>query len=897
MEYNFEGLTSHEVDTSRERFGDNRLTPRHSETFFEKLCENFKDPMIVILMVALGLVTVLAATGFAEWYEGVGIAMAVALATLVSTTSEYKNEQTFQKLQEEASRIQVTVFRDGHIRTIPIEDVVTGDRVLLQAGDKIPADGMLVNGRIRVNQAVFTGEARALGKTPGTAEAGTFALDNPHLVYRGCVVDDGEGVMEVQLVGDGTYFGKLATELQVEDRQGPLRVKLNKLAVDIARFGYIGASFIAAAFIFKVVFMDNGFDLQNILTYLANWQHALYDATTAVILAVIIIVVAVPEGLPMMIAIVLAQNMRKLLDSSVLVRQLLGVETAGSLNVLFCDKTGTITRGQLEVAGWAGMRKLDDHMLIVEHTRFEDIPPQSRLLLDMALRESSSCVINPDAGREGECMAGGNATDRTLMRFIHAGSTKALYSDQPVQLLAHIPFNTERKYSACTVAREDGQTLTLVKGAPEALLSNLAGYYDQTGTLHPPSAAYRQSLENWLAPRTDEGNRIIAVAATSAPLTGDEHLPEELWLIGMLFIRDEAREEARSAITILQGAGINVIMLTGDSAGTARAIARTAGLIDDRKEYLLLDSIHKTGVDAATLEAALRDQQLRIVSRCRPEDKKMLVKSAQGVGLVVGMTGDGVNDAPALRNADVGFGMGSGTEVAKEAAEIVILDDNIQSIARAVYYGRTIYRNIQRFITFQLTVNVSAILIAFLGPFLGFRLPLTIIQLLWVNLIMDTLAALAFSGEPPLFKYMREKPKAREEALITPRMWSAILLNGGFIAILCIIFLTSTRMQNLFSSEAAFLTGFFTLFVFLNNWNKFNVRVDGLNLLEHITQNKAFLKVVGLIFAVQIALTWFGGDVFRTVPLNAFEWTVVTLFSLSIIPLDLVRKRIQAGKE
>lgn len=916
MEYNFQGLTTFQVDASRSTHGTNQLTPPESESFFDKLQDNFKDPMIIILMVALGLVTILAIAGFAEWYEGVGIAAAVVLATLVSTISEYNNEQTFQKLQAEAARIQVTVFRDGEIVIVNIDDVVVGDRVLLQAGDKIPADGVLVQGQLHVNQAVFTGEARPVSKRPGAAQADGVVREDPHLLYRGTVVDDGEGVLEVQRVGDQTSFGRLAADLQTEDREGPLRVKLKQLALDISRFGYLGASLIAAAFIFKVVFMDNGFDGTQILIYLSDWRQVLYDGATAIILAVIIIVVAVPEGLPMMIAIVLAQNMRKLLNAAVLVRQLLGVETAGSLNVLFCDKTGTITKGQLEVAGWAAIHRVAGQAKIEEISDFDAIPFQARLLLDLALRESSACVVNPNAGHTGTCLAGGNATDRTLMAFIHADQRQALYDrqaasegevprgllaglgDRPLQLLTHVPFNTSRKYSACTVAWQSDRGLTLVKGAPEKLLQQTRHTCDADGVRHPFTAEEQALLQAWIDRRTAEGNRIIAVAASTEPLEDDNRLPAELDLVGLLFIRDDARPEAREALQSLQGAGINVVMLTGDSAGTARAIARRVGLIDGRPDDLVLDNIDISPSNQASgtriapeeLIRALKHQKLKIVSRCRPEDKKMLIKSAQEAGLVVGMTGDGVNDAPALRNADVGFGLGSGTEVAKEAAEIVILDDNIQSITRAVYYGRTIYRNIQRFITFQLTVNISAILVAFLGPFLGFRLPLTMIQLLWVNLIMDTLAALAFSGEPPLPQYMREAPKARTEKLITREMWSSILVNGGFIAALSVFFLTSGWIQGLFRNEAAFLTGFFAMFVFINNWNKFNVRVDGVNLLHHIWQNPLFIKVVGLIFIIQIALTWLGGDVFRTIPLNGLEWTVVTLLSLTIIPLDLLRK-------
>ena len=348
--FSFKGLSEREVEASRREHGSNQISPQEVETFWDKLKDNFKDPMIVILVVALVIVTVLALFGFAEWYEGVAIAAAVALATLVATASEFKNEQTFQKLQEEASKILINVFRDGSLRIVGIDDVVVGDVVLLQPGDKIPADGRAVQGKAKVNQAALTGEPVPVTKRPGDAELSD--LGNIHTLFRGTIVEDGEAAMVVLAVGDRTQLGRLSEGLQTDNRLGPLRVKLAKLADDIARFGYIGASFIAAAFMFKAIYLNSGGDAAAMLAYVSNWQVLLLDIVTALILAVIIIVVAVPEGLPMMIAIVLAQNMRKLLKSNVLVRQLVGVETSGSLNLLFTDKTGTITQGKLDAVGF-----------------------------------------------------------------------------------------------------------------------------------------------------------------------------------------------------------------------------------------------------------------------------------------------------------------------------------------------------------------------------------------------------------------------------------------------------------------------------------------------------------------------------------------------------------------
>ncbi len=884
--FHYDGLTQQEAEASRRQHGSNQITPQETETFWDKLKDNFKDPMIIILVVALIIVTILAVLGFTAWYEGVGIAVAVALATLVATASEFKNEQTFQKLQEEASRIFINTFRGGSLKPIGIDDIVKGDIVLLQPGDKIPADGKIIKGKVRVNQAALTGEAEAVSKIPG--EVNLSDMSDSHAVFRGSIVEDGEAAMEVLEVGDKTHLGRLAESLQADDRLGPLRVKLAKLADDIAKFGYIGATFIAVAFLYKAVWMDNGGDTALMMAYISNWQKLAYDIVTALILAVIIIVVAVPEGLPMMIAIVLAQNMRKLLKSNVLVRQLMGVETSGSLNILFSDKTGTITQGQLEAVGFMTVEGEGDAADCKEYDAFDKMPPAIMNLLDFSLRENTSCVVNCDAEKESERILGGNSTEQALLKFIRADVSAC--KEEAAENLSQVLFNSARKFSAARVKTKDGRELTLLKGAPERILEKSLAFYAADGSGSALSDAAKQKILAEIDTKSDAGFRLIAVAITENPTPEQmEEVPEDMVLLGFAMIRDDLRKESGPAIETLQNAGIHVVMLTGDRTGTAKAIAKEAGLLGNEGN-IVIESDEMAKLSDEELKKIL--PRLSVVSRCLPQDKTRLVKVAQEAGLVVGMTGDGVNDSPALSNADIGFGLGSGTEVAKEASDIVVLDDNIQSITSAVHYGRTIYRSIQKFITFQLTVNVSAIAIAFLGPFLGFKLPLTMIQLLWVNLIMDTLAALAFSGEPPLDKHMREKPKDRDENLITSHMWSSILYNGFFMTLICLFFLKMEPVRNLFHSQEAFMTAFFGVFVFLNNFNKFNVRVEGFNLFAHIFENKGFLKVVGMIFVIQVLITYFGGEMFRTVGLLPVEWLYIVLFSIIIIPFDLMRKYI-----
>lgn len=933
---NYEGLNDVEVKASRERSGSNEISPQKGTSFGEELWGNFQDPMIIILCISLLITIVLAFLKYAAWYEGVGIAAAVLIATLVSTYSTYRNDQTFQRLQEEASRIFVKVFRNKQLVTLPINDVVVGDHVLLQPGDKVPADCLVLEGIIEVNQGLLNGEANPVKKSPGNDSGDFTNYDKASAVFRGTTVEDGEGIVIVKEVGDKTVLGKLAMELGQEviislkdgstvrgiripdkdskfvkvvvdnkvvaidqsriseinetKQEGPLKEKLNLLAKHIATVAYIGAIVIALVFFFKTAIIDNGYDKTAIIQYFHNIPKALHDFVTAVILAVIVIVVIVPEGLPMMIAMVLARNMKKLLASKVLVRQNVGIETAGSLNLLFCDKTGTITKGQLDPVYFAGFS--DDHNdLIRSYEDFNLVPESVRKMLDLSVRENTSCVVNIAADKKTDCLVGGNATEKALAIFVRADCQTALYDD--VTIVKHVPFNSTLKYSLCElIIQEDA--FTCVKGAPELLLAKSNRYHASDGSIVVVDEGLRNKINDYLDKKADDGYRMIAFTYCQCHPDDDKSLPSDMVMLGFIAIRDDLRPESYGAINRLHGAGIHVVMSTGDKLGTARAIAKDVNLIKHESEKTI-ESSELANMSDDELKLIL--PSLRIVSRCTPFDKKRLVRIAQELGLVVGMTGDGVNDSVALKASDIGIGIGSGTEVAKEASHLIILDDNVESIAHAVHYGRSIYRSIQKFINYQLTVNAGAILILLLGPFFGVRLPLTMTQLLWINLIMDTLAALALSGEPPLEKHMLEKPKSRDERIINGDMWSSIFSKGIYIALCSMLFLVYMNSSNsssiFYQNEIGFLTAFFTFFVYLNLFNLLNSREEGINFISNITKNQGFLWVFSLIFIVQIVLIYFGGAIFRTAPLSLYELSIVVLFAMTIIPFDLIRKGIR----
>ena len=880
MRFSYPGLSDNAVSESRNIYGANVITTQEAEGFFDKLRTNLKDPIIVILIVALAVTVFLAAMGFAPWYEGLGIAFAVVMATLIATWSEYSNENEFQRLLEEASKVKVKVFRNSTLVEILIDDLVVNDLVLLQPGDTVPADGYLLTGEIELNESALTGESETVKKTGADDEKHSEA-EEKYEMSRAALVVDGEAVMKVLEVGDKTKYGATLKELtSAETRPSPLQEKLATLGRQISRFGYVGALFIAFSFMFNHIFLEGG-----------GWEiyfskpdgEIIYNIVTAIILAIIIIVVAVPEGLPMMIAVVLSMNMHKLLKAKVLVRKLLGIETSGSLTILFTDKTGTLTQGKLTVS----------ELLLgnAEHLQsYKEIPENLRETVSFALRNNTPALI--DTGDpENPKIVGANPTGQALLRFLGADLAK----QDDVKVKVNIPFNSAYKFSATQV--EGSQNLTMVKGAAEIVLAGCTHYLDVDGNKVELDS---EKLKEEMLGLSERAMRLIGLAVSNQDLGEENVLPSDLTLVGIFGLRDEMRKESKTAVETARRAGIQVVMITGDAKDTAQAIAREVGILE-KEQALVLTSKELGEISDEELIKILPD--MRVVARALPADKNRLVKLAKSMNWVVGMTGDGVNDAPAVKNADVGFSMGDGTDMTKESSDIVILDNNFISLTNAVRYGRTLLKSIRKFLIFQLTVNVAAILVAFLGPFFGIDLPLTMTQLLWVNIVMDTLAAFAFSGEAALKRYMNEKPIPKDESLISGDMWSAILIDGIFMASISIYFLTSDFVAGLFVCDAVrcpdpelnlvLLTGFFGFFVFMNNFNKFNARTEGLNLFEHITENRNFLVVVILIFFLQTSFTYFGGEVLRTVGLTLEEWFYVLAFAITIIPLDLTRKLLR----
>jgi len=864
----YRGLTDEEVRVSREKFGDNSI-PRHKgQNFIRKFFSNFGDPIIRILIAALVINIVFMLKDF-NIFEAGGIIIAILTATLVSTISEYGSERAFEKLNSESENIKCRAIRNGMTVLLPVNELVCGDIVLINSGEKIPADGKIIDGAVSVDMSSLNGESDEVRKYPLGTTYGS-KTDSPDILLRGSVVTNGEGVMKVESVGASTAYGKLAGELQERTRTSPLKIKLGKLAKQISRIGYAAAMLIAAGYLFNNIVVDSSFSAELILTKLGNIHYVLDTLIHALTLAVTIIVVCVPEGLPMMVTVVLSANMKKMLADKILVRKLVGIETAGSLNILFCDKTGTLTTSEQSVECFIdgkGDRYYDKDAL-------NRSPELFRLLM-------LNSTVNTDAEYEGGKAIGGNSTDRALLKFFGKISESSA-----VEVLSRTPFDSDKKYSSVTFI-QDGRKRTLVKGAPELFISGVKRVYEGSGKT--TEIFDKDRIYSEIKSLTSGSRRVIAIVEC-------DQMPADVrkgiyTLVALVSIRDTVRRDAATSVSKLKNAGIQVVMITGDNKDTAVTIAKECGIIGKFSGGCVLTSFELAQMSDFQIASVL--PTLAIVARALPSDKTRLVKIAQSMGLVVGMTGDGVNDAPALKIADVGFAMGSGTEVAKEAGDIVMLDNNLLYIVRTVIYGRTIFKSIRKFIIFQLTMNMCAVGISLIGPFIGVDMPVTVIQMLWINIIMDTLGGLAFAGEPALENVLKEKPKRRDENLVNRFMAGQIAFGALVTMAVCVWYLTSETVKRFFryyDTPIYFMSAFFCLFIFLGVANCFIARSSRINILAQLSKNKPFILIMFIVTAIQLIMVYFGGSVFRAAPLSIIQLMFIVAIAVMIVVIEIIRR-------
>ena len=842
---NNNGLTNEEVIIYRKKYGSNTFSRKKQDSFFKLLLETFSDPIIKILLIALGIKTIFLIRDF-DWYETVGIVLAILIASLISSISEYGSSKAFNKLTEETSKINVRVKRNGDVISIPIDEVVVNDIVILSEGDKIPADGILISGNISVDESMMNGETKEVYK------------DINDIVYMSTVVYSGSAEILVRYVGDNTFYGKMAMELQEDSGESPLKLKLSGLAKLISKIGYVASILVAISYLFYMIIIVNDFDFNKIIDTIGNSRLIFGYLLDALTLCVTIIVVSVPEGLPMMITLVLSSNMKRMLNDNVLVRKLVGIETAGSINVLFTDKTGTLTNGKLDVV------------------TFLDGSGNEIINMNNNLKElfNMSIAINNESSYDkvNNKIIGGNITDRALLNYVKEYKCNCT-------ILKREEFNSKNKYMY-TKIRYNNHNINLVKGAYEVIIKMCNSYYDDLGNKH--MITNKNMIDNNIMKLSSNKLRVLALA-----ISEDRETLNNLTLLGFVILADEIRENVIDGIEMVNKASIHTIMITGDNKETAVSIAKELRLINSSDDLVITsDNLNKM-TDNEIIKVF---DKIKVIARAMPQDKSRLVDIAKSMDLVVGMTGDGVNDAIALKKADVGFAMGSGTEVAKEASDIVILDNNFYSIANAILYGRTIFKSIRKFIICQLTINLCSLCVSIIGPFIGVPVPITVVQMLWINMIMDTLSGLAFSYEPALIEYMYEEPKKKNENIINGYMFNQILTTGIYSAILCIFFLKNKFINSYFGDDL--MTAFFGLIIFISIFNSFSARTHRLNILGNITKNKVFIWIISFVIFMQIILIYKGGDLFRTSGLTVNEFFIMMLFSLTVIPVDFIRKII-----
>ncbi len=881
----YTGLTDAEVVKSRAEHGDNLLTPPPATPLWKQFLEKFKDPLIIILLVA-GLMSMGISVyeytalhlGGAVFFEPAGIFMAIILATALGFFFELKADREFAILNKVNDDEPVQVYRNGKPVEIPRRDVVVGDIVVISTGQEIPADGELLESTsLNVDESTLTGEPLC-GKTHLRDHNDKDATYPSCMVLRGTKVMEGHGVMEVTAVGDSTENGKVFEATHIEENiVTPLDRQLSRLSTYITRFSYgVGIAVVVGRLL--MYFIDGGNDGGSFDTL-----HFIAYVLQTIMIAVALIVVSVPEGLPMAVTLSLAYSMRRLLKSNNLVRKLHACETMGATTVICTDKTGTLTRNRMTVA--------DMHFFLQPDT------PENILTIDEGIAVNSTATLGVDDA--GATTVIGNPTEGALLLWLRGRGVDFNTLKTEAEIVAELPFSPERKFMASVVKSASGKTRLYVKGAPE-IVYGLCGH---------KSAEMDKDVAETLLKYQEQGMRTLALAYADLPddaeVDFEKPLPA-LILIGIVAISDPVRDDVPDAVAECRNAGIEIKIVTGDTPATAREIGRQIGLWTDGDG----DKNIITGPEFAKLsdEELLKVVPgLKIIARARPIDKKRLVETLRRLDEVVAVTGDGTNDAPALKAAHVGLSMGDGTSVAKEASDITIIDNSFASIGKAVMWGRSLYVNLQRFISFQLTVNVVACLVVLAGAFMGTESPLTVTQMLWVNLIMDTFAALALSTLPPSHDVMNRQPRSRSEFIITPPIWRNILSTGLiFFVILagmiywferCDIHRVTDLLHAPLGAEGSLtpyeLTVIFTVFVMLQFWNIFNSRaLDTHRSAFHLKGCGEFLLVAMIILVGQVIIVTWGGAFFNTVPLSLTDWLIIIAATSPVLLIGELLRRI-----
>lgn len=847
------GLNAAQVEESRRIHGSNALKQKKKKSFFKVFLSAFSDPIIRILLGAVAVNVLISQRGF-DAAETLGIVAAVLISCTVTAFSEYRSEKGFERLKSSWQKARCLVKREGKLVSLPCEELVVGDLAVIRSGERIPADGILLSGEVKVDQSALNGESAIVGKAP--LNAPVTGLDSTNGIFKGTVVAEGKGLMRVTSVGDDALYGRVASQVQEESPESPMRLRLKKLASNVSSVGYVAAALVATVYFCTAARADP--------TILSSGHALTLALLEALTVAVTVLVVAVPEGLPMMITVVLSGNMKRMLKDKVIVRKAVGIETAGSLNILFCDKTGTLTEGKMSVTD-----------ILISDGRIMALSEAKKECVFDAI--AKNCVYDTLAEVDSQGrVSGSTATDRALLEAV-----LPLKEPPDGKVVRRISFDSSRKYSAAEI--NGGEGAVYFKGAREVLLPLCKKRMLSDGTVE--TASDHSAFLSRCTELEKSGARIVVICQGKGGLSAG--IPRESVLVGAAVISDGVRKNAAEAVRTMQNAGVKVVMVTGDNLYTAKSVAKKCGIIS--KDDLAIEAKELDGMSDGDIKKLL--SRLRLVARALPSHKTRLVSLAREMGLVTGMTGDGINDAAALKAAHVGFAMGSGSDIAKDAGDIIISDDRFESIVKAVLHGRNIFKSIRKFIMFQLTMNLCAVAIGVLGPTVGINQPITVLQMLWVNLIMDTVGGIAFSGECARGRYMNEAPKRLDEPIVNASMALRIALGAVATLGISLWFLQSGFLRSFYGFEldsTRFLTAFFVFFIFAGIFNCFYMRSPRLRMLDGVCKNRLFIPVMGAVATVQLLLVYYGGEMARTVALSAGELGLGILIALAVIPAQLI---------
>ena len=890
------GLTTEEVKLSAEKYGKNSLLEKEEESFKKRFGKNLGIPIMKVFIAALIVYIVCVVMRGEKLYEAIGIAAGIVILVYLVTYFEKRNDQILGSLKKRTARTLCHVFRDGFLQDIYIDEIVVGDAVLIQKGDIVPADGIILEGKIELDQSVLTGDMTKVKKEGVLTDAESSEnlasaivpeeteddFTDENRVFKGSAVCVGNAVFKVTSVGKSTAYGRIFDTISNEDeeRKSPLNLRLYDLSKRINVIGSICAIIVAADMVFQRLFVSNNFYMYSVYAYMSDTPVFVADLMMAVMVACAIILMCTPERVNYVISYMAARNTKKLLKNNVLVKKLNGLETSGTLRLLIADKTGVLTQGDPDCIIFIdGMNNV--------YKNISDFAEGLRGVLVESVLGNTSGIFT--GYKDDFTFYGGNTVERAMAKFV-AG----VYEGGIPKKISSIPFDSNVKMSAATLEDPETESVTLIKGIPENIIDRCGYYYAENGKKLILSEESKEDIFYKIEKLADKEIRVVAFATSDEPISEGQIPMHGNWaLVGVAGIEDDVRLDTVQALRELTRAGVQTIMITGDSVELAKAIAEDMGLVQ-WDQHRVLSAEDMASMTDNEIKAIFPD--IRVIARATPNEKKRILAIAKSMDLVTGVTGSAVDDTEDVLKADVGFAIDMGHNAVKEAADIVLLDNSIASVVKALLYGRTFFNNIRKYMTYKLTVIFSAILVMLVIPAFGREIPLTVIHLIWINIIINIIGIALFAGEAPLKKYLREKPKSKSQKIITKKMVNGIMAGVIWCGFVSAMLFLLPALSGIFRSRETLLCGYLAYFVFTHIFSAFNARTESTDITANLNSNEMFSRLLWLVCLIQVLIVYLGGIVFRSTGLNVREWITVLIAAVLIIPMDIMRKNAYGNK-